>query len=96
MDWKISKYESNKERKTLISELINRARTITSVIPNFLVVSDEAEERVEDIYKTKDTEMFFDICGVNVEDFKYLVENGFINKYKMNKAIESFHLMENF
>ena len=91
----VSGERSNKERKTLISELINRARTITSVIPNFLVVSDEAEERVEDIYKTEDKEMFFDICGVNVEDFKYLVENGFINKYKLNKAIESFHLMEN-
>jgi hypothetical protein len=86
---------NNKERKTLISELINRARSVTSVIPNFLFVSEANEERVEDIYKTDNKEMFIDICGINVEDFKYLVENGFINKYKMNKAIESYHLMEN-
>ena len=87
---------NKKERKILINELINKARTITSAIPNFLVISDEAEEKVEDIFKTKDKEMFFNICGVNIEDFKYLVESGFINKYKMNKAIESFHLMEKF
>ena len=87
---------NKKERKILINELINKAQTITSAIPNFLVVSDEAEEKVEDIFKTKDKEMFFNICGVNIEDFKYLVESGFINKYKMNKAIESFHLMEKF
>ena len=86
---------NNKERKTLISELINRARSVTSVIPNFLFVSEANEERVEDIYKTDNKEMFIDICGINIEDFKYLVENGFINKYKMNKAIESYHLMEN-
>lgn len=87
---------SLKERKTLFSEMINRARTITAAIPNFLAVSDEKEERVEDIYRTKQTQAFKEICGVEVEEFKYLVETGFINKYKINKAIESFYLMENF
>lgn len=39
--------------------------------------------------------MFKDICGIRVEEFRVLVECGLINKYKLNKAIESFHLMEN-
>lgn len=87
--------KASKREKSLLNEMIKRARGITSVIPNFLVVSKEKEERVEDIYTTKEREMFKDICGVEPEEFKYLVESGFINKYKINKAIESFHLMEN-
>lgn len=83
------------KEKSIINEMIRRARTITSVIPNFLIVSEEKEERVEDLYKTKEIQIFKDICGIEPDDFKYLVEKGFINKYKLNKAIESFHLMEN-
>ena len=64
------------------------------MLPNFLVVTEEKEERIEDIYKTKEKEIFKDICGIEIEEFKYLVENGLINKYKLNKAIESFNLME--
>lgn len=86
---------AQKGMRNILNELINRARSITSVIPNFLLVSEANEERVEDIYHTKEKEIFKDICGVSVEDFEYLVENGFINKYKINKAIESYHLMEN-
>ena len=83
------------KEKNLMNELINKARTITAVLPNFLVVTEENEERTEDIYKTNDKEMFKDICGIRVEEFRVLVECGLINKYKLNKAIESFHLMEN-
>lgn len=83
------------EKNKLINEIINRARAVTATIPNFLVVSRANEECVEDIYKTEEKEMFKDICNVAVEEFKYLVEKGLINKYKINKAIESFHLMEN-
>jgi len=90
----INRGEKGPVERKLFNEMINRARTITSVIPNFLFVSEKNEERVEDIYETEEKEMFQDICGVNVEDFKYLVENGLINKYKINKAIESYHLRD--
>jgi superfamily II DNA or RNA helicase len=92
---KLGKRGEFKDNKNKMNEIIDRARSVTAVIPNFLVVSEVQEERVEDIYDTKEAQIFKDICGIMPEEFKYLVENNLINKYKMNKAIESFHLMEN-
>jgi hypothetical protein len=85
---------SDAEVKKEVNRLVNKARTVTNALPVFLFSSDAKEERVEDIYNTEVPEMFRDICGIEVESFEVLVETGFINKHKLNKAIESFNIME--
>ena len=85
---------SEAEVKKEVDHLVNKARTVTNALPVYLFSSDAKEESVEDIYDTEVPEMFRDICGIEVEGFKVLVETGFINKYKLNRAIESFNIME--
>jgi hypothetical protein len=58
------------------------------------MVSNQKEQKVEDIYAIESSNIFSEICGVSIEEFKILVETGFINKIRMNRAIESFNIME--
>lgn len=77
-----------------MNKLFNRARTITIALPTYLACSSEKEESANQILNSGNEEMFLDICRISLEEFKILIESGFIKKDRLNKAIESFNIME--
>jgi len=87
--------KASEEDGVKAEDSVLKARTVVKMIPNFMFCTNEKEESVSDIINTKHTSVFKDIVGVSVEDFGTLVDSGFINKTVMNKAIESFLVLEN-
>lgn len=80
-----------------IEDYIIKARLITNRFKNFLFVVNDIENNiktVEDIFNHSDE---FEIqVGMNVEDFKKLLDKGFILEEKINDSINLFNICNDY
>jgi len=79
-----------KENKNLIKKTAERIATVLSSIPEYLFNSEEEEETVEDILSGKHPELFEEITGASIEDFKLLLDKDLINTVLLNRNIKYF------
>jgi len=70
-------------------DYVIRARLITKRFKNFLYVVDDIMS-VSDIYRHGD--QFKSQTGINVDDFKILLDKGFIIREKINDSIDLFNI----
>jgi len=73
------------------NEIKEAVRTIASRIPRFLIESDEKIQNVDDILKTKQTELFKSLIGCELEMFEECVRREYFNIKYMNRKIADFN-----
>lgn len=79
-----------KEKKNLIAKAI----TITKMVPTFMYLSNAQEQSLDDLLRTTEKDIFKETTGVSLEEFKYMVQEKFLNRRLLDRAIQSFSLLE--
>jgi superfamily II DNA or RNA helicase len=77
-----------KTTNKIIAKLLN----VIQRIPTFMFISTETEEDLKHLLKTKEVDLFEQSVGISLEDFKYLLDTGFLNKKLLDRAIQSYYL----
>jgi hypothetical protein len=83
-DWKKELNETDLEK---IKEKI---RNVLRMIPAFLFASKYDEQTVEHIFKTKEGDLFEEICGVSPKLFGKLIDKKILNARVLNETIGYF------
>lgn len=76
-------------KKSLI-DTIKKIRVVVSKLPEFLFITPTNEKTIEDILCIDESELFRDITGVSLDDFKYWIKKGFIDVLEINRTILNF------
>jgi len=74
--------------------VILRLVTILKALPTFLFLSQQAEESIDDIINTSETDLFETITTIKVSDLKRMVEEGSIIKERVDRSIQALTLAQ--
>ena len=72
-------------------ELRQRAITTMRRLPTYLYVEKSKIDNLNDIVTTNNEHLFFDSVGIGLTDLETLINSGFINVSRLNRAIMSFN-----
>lgn len=82
--------KDKKVNKNEAKKILQKIATVLSNIPEFLFDTPDKEITVEDILKTDQKDLFEQVTGISVENFKMWFDKGLINPVLMNRNIEHF------
>ena len=88
------KRKMTKSEKREILSIASRAISVCKMIPTFIVASSHKEECLENVFHTQNQKLFKSITGVSISEFEMMVNVGFINFDIMNRAVQSFYLLQ--
>lgn len=80
-----------KSSKDQIKKYLQKIATVLSNIPEYLFNSQENEQKVDDILQGKDPELFKEITGISIEDFKEWNDKKLLNTVLINRNILNFY-----
>ena len=80
-----------KPTKDQTKKYLQKIATVLSNIPEYLFNSEENEQKVEDILQGKDPELFKEITGISIEDFREWNDKKLLNTVLINRNILNFH-----
>jgi len=87
--------KEDKEIKKKIDQLRERAQTVMKRLPSYLYVSEYNEESYNDIVKYAEPNTFKEETEVSIDDFKVMVDTGFINRAHVDYCTKAFQVIEN-
>lgn len=88
-------YDEEKKVRDKVNESIRqRLQRLMTRLPVFMYLSEYVEERIEHVIENLESEMFEEVAGISVEDFKELKEAGIFDLEKLNDAIRAFKVYE--
>lgn len=87
---KIQERENQKFRRALREKLLK----FLTRIPLFMYMTDFRELTLTDVIFNVEPELFEEVCGITVEEFKQLCELGVFKSREMNSAIFAFKRFE--
>lgn len=80
-----------KSSKDQIKKYLQKIATVLSNIPEYLFNSQENEQKVEDILQGKDPELFKEITGISIDNFREWNDKKLLNTVLINRNILNFH-----
>ena len=82
--------KDKKVDKSEVKKVLQKIATVLSNVPEFLFDTPNKETTVEDILNTSQKDLFDQVTGLSIEDFKMWFEKGLLNPVLMNRNIEHF------
>lgn len=86
--------EEEKEYKSARKQIQEKLIKFATRIPAFMYLTDFRENKLPDIIRKLEPELFRTVTGLNVEDFDLLVSLGVFNPVHMDQAIFAFRRYE--
>jgi len=86
--------QEEKEYKSARKQIQEKLIKFATRIPAFMYLTDFRENKLPDIIRKLEPELFRTVTGLNVEDFDLLVSLGVFNPVHMDQAIFSFRRYE--
>jgi hypothetical protein len=95
-DAKTKKAESDEEKENRGFKRQIRAKLLKFItrVPVFMYLTDYREEKLTDVIRNLEPEMFTRVTGLEVKDFDRLCEIGVFNQTELNQAIFMFRRFE--
>jgi hypothetical protein len=86
--------ERKKEAGKRRDDLKKRIQRFITRIPAFMYLTDDREKTIKDIIEQFETEMFEQVTGLTLDQFRQLVDAGVFDDSKMNEAVWKFKEFE--
>ena len=86
------KKDMTPKEKNEYSRIVAKALAVTQQIPTFIYTTSEKEESIDDVMKTKEVTLFRDIVGITLEEFRMMVEIGFLKRQTLDRAVQALSL----
>ena len=86
--------KAEKELKSEREKVRELLRTLLSRIPIFMYLTDATEENLEQVLIDTENDLFRKTTGIEIDDFKYLVELGLLKVDSLDGYILKFVQLE--
>jgi hypothetical protein len=86
------KKDLTKKEKNEVSKIVAKALAVTQRIPTFIYVTSEKEESINDVINTKEANLFHSIVGISLEEFKLMIDVGFLKYETLDRAVQALSL----
>ncbi|MGM0855881.1 MAG: DEAD/DEAH box helicase [Pseudomonadota bacterium] len=87
--------EAEKEMKSEREKVRELLRTLLSRVPIFMYLTDATEENMEQVLVDTENDLFRKTTGIEIDDFRYLVDMGLLKVESLDGYILKFIQLEN-
>lgn len=91
-NFKTGKNKNKNFSKVENKQIIGKLMSVLQKIPTFMFLSDAIEEDLKQVLNTIEADLFEQVVGISLNEFKRILDAGSLNKKLLNRAIQSYYL----